>query len=101
MKVFCPMDINIERRTVEFNDVYVKRNGHIAKIDDVLNTLTVLLYSEKEMIPISNPHVVSYLSSCKLIKPASPGCYTATDKQLCAELSDALSDYMDQLLENF
>ena len=101
MKVFCPMDIHIEKRTVEFNDVYVKRNGHIAKVDDVLNTLTVLLYSDKEEIPISDPEIVAYLQAYQLIKPSSPGCYSVTDRNKCAYISDALSNYMDQLLENF
>lgn len=93
--------IHIERRTVELNDVYVKRNGHIAKIDDVLNTLTVLLYSEKDHIPISDPEVVAYLEAYKLIEPVGPGCYTPVDKERCAAISDALSDYMDNLLENY
>ena len=95
------MDVNIEKRTVEFDEVYVKQNGHIAKVDDVLNTLTVLLYSERDQIPISDPEVVNYLSAYKLIQSTGPGCYTAIDKVGCAELSDALSDYMDDLLESY
>ena len=95
------MDINIEKRTVEFNDVYVKQNGHIAKVDDVLNTLTVLLYSEKDKIPITDPEIVAYLTAYNLIQQVGPSCYVATDKSGCAELSDTLSDYMEQLLENY
>lgn len=101
MKDYCSMDLNIEKRTVEFNDVYVKRNGHIAKVDDVLNTLTVLIYSDKTQIPISDPDVVNYLSSYKLIKSTGGGFYEMKDRERCLEMSDALSDYMDQLLENF
>ena len=95
------MDINIEKKTVEFDEVYVKQNGHIAKVDDVLNTLTVLLYSERDQIPISDPEVVNYLSAYNLIQATGPGRYTAIDKEGCAELSDALSDYMDELLESY
>ena len=95
------MDINIEKKTVEIDEVYVKQNGHIAKVDDVLNTLTVLLYSERDQIPISDPEVVNYLSAYNLIQSTGSGCYTAIDKEGCAELSDALSDYMDELLESY
>ena len=94
-------ELHIEKRTREFNEVFVKRNGHIAKIDDVLNTLTVLIYSERDQVPIQDKEVVNYLSAYKLIAPGGPGVYTATEKQRCMEISDALSDYMDKLLENY
>lgn len=95
------MDIDIEKRTVEFNDVYVKRGNNIAKIDNVLNTLTVLIYSEKDKVPISDPSVVNYLSSYNLIQPVGSGYYTTNNKPGCMEMSDALSDYMDELLNSF
>ena len=94
-------ELHIERRTVELDDVYVKRNGHIAKVDDVLNTLTILLYSDKDHIPITDPEVVAYLKAYKLIKSVGPGCYTVTDRERCSAISDTLSDYMDNLLENY
>ena len=95
------MDIDIEKRTVEFNDVYVKRGNNIAKIDNVLNTLTVLIYSEKDKVKISDPDVVNYLSSYKLIQPVGVDYYTTNNKSGCIEMSDALSDYMDELLNTF
>ena len=95
------MDINIERRTVEFNDVYVRRSQVIAKVDDVLNTLTVLMCSEKPSIEITNPSVASYLVENQLVSESSPGQYAMTDEVGCAMLSDTLSDYMEGLLSSY
>ena len=93
--------LHIEKRVVELNDVYVKRSGHIAKVDDVLNTLTILLYSDRDRVPIADPEVVAYLKAYKLIEPVCSGCYTVVDRDRCSAISDALSDYMENLLENY
>ena len=93
--------VNVERRTVAFNDVYVRRSQTIAKVDDVLNTLTVLLYSEKPSVEIPNSSVASYLAENNLIQESSPGQYTVADSAGCMMLSDELSDYMEGLLSSF
>ena len=95
------MTVNIETRTVEFKDVYVRQSSIIAKVDDVLNALTVLLCSEKPAVPITNSSVAEYLSSNQLISQVAPGSYAVKDEAGCSALSDSLSDYMDNLLTSF
>ena len=93
--------ITLEVRTQEFKEVFVKKEDSVARLDNVLNTLTVLLCTEKPDTIIPDQETAKYLLSQGLITPSRSGCYTMKDRDKCEQFSNALSDYMDQLLNDF
>ena len=92
--------IQLEVRTREFKEVFIKQENKVVQLDNVLNTLTILLCTEKKDTEIQDKDTANYLLSQKLIKESRPGRYQMTDREECEKVSDALSNYMEQLLTN-
>lgn len=94
--------LQLERRSVFTESVYVTINNvPVATVDDVLNTLTILLYSEKRINEIKYTNAANYLKQLGVIQEVEPGYYQVLNRNGCMQISDALSNYMDQLLEEY
>ena len=90
--------IDIEQQTVVSNKLYVRINGSsVTTVDNVLNTLTVLLGNEREVIPLENKPATDYLKAINVIEEIRQNQFKITNREACSQISDKLSDYVDSI----
>lgn len=94
--------LHVEKQVVVTNKIYVMQNNQpAATVDDVLNALTMLLCSERSTVNLSKYlNAARYLVALGVVQEVTPGEFTMLNRNACLEISNNLSNYVDQLLSS-
>jgi hypothetical protein len=90
--------INVQQRTIVSTKLFVMINGSsVTTVDNVLNTLTVLLNNERDVIPLDNKPATNYLKALNVIEEIDQNKFKITDREACSQINQRLSDCVDSI----
>ena len=91
---------NITTKKVEYDQIVVSKDGYMPDVDDVINVLTVVTESEKELNYFDKPQATGYLKAAGLIEEPRPNMFKVKDREECLKLGDYLSNYVTSLIDH-